>query len=265
VKPLDPASIPAALRDPSVIGARVEQAALRATEPAQQLAYDGWLLRHAPGKAKRARSINALVAGVLALEDKIAWCDSFYRQHSLPCLYRITPFAQPAKLDSVLAAAGYVALQDTRVMVSDIGASAAIDASLQTLDPRAFGEVFGALHGLPAAQTAVEADRFARVPAPAHFVALSKGGAPIACGSVAVDGDLAGVFGMVTAPAARGRGAARRIVAALLSWARGAGAAKAYLQVEADNTAARRVYAKFGFVDAYTYWYRQGEGVRRMQ
>ncbi|KDC06803.1 hypothetical protein AZ19_5105, partial [Bordetella bronchiseptica E012] len=29
-----------------------------------------------------------------------------------------------------------------------------------------------------------------------------------------------------------------------------------YLQVEPQNTAVRALYARFGFVDRYTYWYR---------
>ncbi len=41
---------------------RVEDAGLNASAPPQQRWIDGWLLRFSPGKAKRARCINA-VAG----------------------------------------------------------------------------------------------------------------------------------------------------------------------------------------------------------
>lgn len=40
---------------------RIEDAGLNASAPPQQRWLDGWLLRYCPGKAKRARCINALV------------------------------------------------------------------------------------------------------------------------------------------------------------------------------------------------------------
>ncbi len=75
-----------------------------------------------------------------------------------------------------------------------------------------------------------------------------------------MEGKLAGIFGMVTAVAHRGRGVASAIVAKLLRDARVAGAEMAYLQVEADNASARRAYSKFGFKDCYAYWYRAPSG-----
>ena len=50
--------------------ARIEDAGLNASAPAQQRLLDGWLLRFSPGKAKRARCINALSAGRLPLAEK---------------------------------------------------------------------------------------------------------------------------------------------------------------------------------------------------
>jgi hypothetical protein len=42
---------------------RIEDAGLNASAPPQQRWLDGWLLRFSPGKANRARCINALAAG----------------------------------------------------------------------------------------------------------------------------------------------------------------------------------------------------------
>lgn len=78
----------------------------------------------------------------------------------------------------------------------------------------------------------------------------------MACGQTATEGTLVGLYDVFTHPAVRGQGLARRLCAALLGQARAAGAQLAYLQVEADNPAARTIYRRLGFADAYRYHYR---------
>ncbi len=262
---LDPASIPAYLRDTrDALAARIEDAALAVAQPSQQSSYDGWLLRYSPGKAKRARSINAIDAGVLPFAEKIEHCLDFYAQHQLPCLFRITPFSQPNDLDRELTAAGFDAYQDTRVMtltLSNIAhvhvpQSAAQSGDVKWVDVERFASAFGALHGLDATKARAERERYARSAMTSAYVAQFDGDTPIACGSLAVDGELAGIFGMVTAASHRGRGVATALVAKLLDEARSVGARTAYLQVDASNAPARGTYSKFGFQDCYAYWYR---------
>ncbi|MBL7520861.1 GNAT family N-acetyltransferase, partial [Frankia sp. CNm7] len=53
-----------------------------------------------------------------------------------------------------------------------------------------------------------------------------------------------------------GGGGATAVLAALARWAVLAGARRAYLQVEQDNAAARRLYAGRGFLPVYRYTYR---------
>ena len=76
---------------------RVEEIGLNALQTQQQLFYDGWLLRLSPGKAKRARSVNAFFGSTLPLSRKIAHCERVYAEHGLPLLFRITPFVQPSR------------------------------------------------------------------------------------------------------------------------------------------------------------------------
>ena len=97
--------------------ARIEDASLNASAPPQQRWMDGWLMRYSPGKAKRARCINAVGAGRQPLADKLAWADRSYREAGLPLFVRVTPFTRPADLDPQLAALGYQKVDDTRVMV----------------------------------------------------------------------------------------------------------------------------------------------------
>ncbi len=255
----DPASIPSALRQTTdALAARIEDAALAVAQPSQQNYYDGWLLRYSPGKARRARSVNAIGAGVLPLAEKFAHCRGFYARQRLPCLFRVTPFSQPTGLDDELAAAGFGAYGDTRVMKLALAETifAVPQSAARSISAEQFATAFGTLHGLDAGKTQAERDRYARSAAPQAFVAQFDGDAPVACGSVAIDGELAGIFGMVTATLHRRRGIASALLGKLLDQARAAGARTAYLQVEMSNTAARRTYSKFGFGDCYAYWYR---------
>ncbi|MFY1848106.1 GNAT family N-acetyltransferase, partial [Achromobacter dolens] len=76
-------------------------------------------------------------------------------------------------------------------------------------------------------------------------------------GGMAVrDGDLAGLFDIVTDPAQRRKGHAAMLVEHLLAACVEDGATTAYLQVEPQNTAARALYGRYGFKDCYAYWYR---------
>jgi N-acetylglutamate synthase len=257
---LSPETIPEALRvvrDPLL--ARIEDAALTASQPGEQAFYDGWVLRYANGKAKRARSVNLLGPGERPLEEKLQFCAAFYARHGVPFMLRLTPFSPPAGIDEALARAGFAAFEDTRVMVLQLDRVEHVESPevpLVTLDPAAFGAALAALHGLDAPRAAVERDRFARSAAEGIYIGARSGGRIAGCGSAVLDGDLVGIFGMVTAAEERGRGLATCIVRELLAQARARGCTTAYLQVPYDNAAARRTYARFGFRDGYAYWYR---------
>lgn len=257
---LDLASIPAGLRevrDPVL--ARIEDAALTASQPREQAFFDGWLLRYANGKAKRARSVNLIGAGERTLDDKLAYCRAFYARHGVPFVLRMTPFSPPPGVDRAVEERGYVAAEDTRVMVAPL-ASVPPDGPevrMTALDRVAFGAALAGLHGLDPERAAIERDRYAYSVVDGIYLAVVEDGRVIACGSAVVDGDLAGIFGMVTALARRGAGVGTALVGALLRQAAARGCTTAYLQVEAGNAPARRVYSKFGFRDGYAYWYRR--------
>lgn len=241
---------------------RVEDAGLNASAPPQQRWVDGWLLRYSPGKAKRARCINALTLGRLPVELKLAQCAAVFEQAGLPMVVRITPFSQPADLDERLASLGMARIDDTRVMVLP---------SLDTLPEGTlppgwrceavqaddYAATVGAWRGSPAAQQAAHAERLRASPVQyIGFVLRADDGHVAACGQFARETDLVGLYDVFTVDAMRGRGLARLLCTALLRQAREQGARSAYLQVESDNHPARAVYQRLGFADGYGYHYR---------
>ena len=88
--------------------ARIEDAGIHATTPREQCWVDGWLVRFAPGKAKRARCIQPVASGRLSIDEKLALCLPQFAAAGLPAIVRITPFAEPAGLDAHLAMLGMV-------------------------------------------------------------------------------------------------------------------------------------------------------------
>lgn len=241
--------------------ARVEDAALNASAPPQQLWLDGWFLRLCPGKAKRARSVNAVATGRLPLEQKLARAEAVYREAGLPMVVRITPFTQPAALDTVLHARGWQRFDDTRVMVTTTLPTEQHPlppgTTLAAADAAAYAEAVGELRGSSAAQREGHAKRVALSPVPYQgWLLQTASGELLACAQFAREGELVGLYDVFTAPAARGKGLAQALCGELLVRSAREGARIGYLQVEASNAPAQAVYRRLGFVDAYGYHYR---------
>jgi GNAT superfamily N-acetyltransferase len=242
--------------------ARIEDAGLNASAPPQQRWMDGWLVRFSPGKAKRARCVNAVAAGRMPLVDKLALCRQLYAAAQLPLYFRMTPFSQPVDLDRQLERLGMRREEDTRVMVRpDLrGLESTAERRRVRIDPlghHAFAELVGRFRGSPLAQRQAHAQRLQESPVPFQgYALLDDDGVAVACGQIATEAELVGIYDVYTLEAQRGRGLATVLCAELLARARDAGATAAYLQVDAGNTPARRVYARLGFADGYAYHYR---------
>lgn len=239
---------------------RIEELSLNSSAPPGQLLYDGWIVRLAPGKAKRARSVNALFASTRPLEEKIAYCQALYAQAGLPLLFRMTPFCQPHALDAELERRGYLRLETTSVQWAPIPATI---PAVRFLDPwpiDAWVDAVARLRGTPDAQREAHRARLQGLPLAKRPFVLEEGGEVVATGLTVVEGEWAGLFDIVTHPEARRRGHGRRIVATLLDAARLLGARNAYLQVEVGNAGAIKLYETFGFAERYVYSYRGCEG-----
>ena len=241
---------------------RLEELSLNSSAPPGQLLFDGWLLRLAPGKATRARTVNAVYPSTLAVADKIAYCERVYGGARLPALFRITPFSQPPELDGELERRGYGLFDMTSVEAADIGTASPPGASpdATVMNVRAWVDAVGELRGSPAEHRAGHLARLEGMPLAMRAVAIERAGRVVATGLTIVEHDCAGLFDIVTHADERRRGHARTVVAALLRAAHGLGARHSYLQVDSANEPARRLYREFGFAERYRYWYRGREG-----
>lgn len=114
--------------------------------------------------------------------------------------------------------------------------------------PWAFGETLAEAQKRPAEEYEELARRCAGAGDQAGWFA-EDGGRPAGMVRAYADGDAVELVAMWVAPEARGRGAGRLLVDAVVDWARRRGARAVYLQHAEGNDAARRLYARCGFVD----------------
>jgi len=241
----------------------LEERAFNAWPSLQTVLHDGWLFRLSGGLTKRANSVNPLrpEGSVDAIR---AAAEDVYAKQGLPTILRLTPLAPP-EADRDLAAAGYDALDPSRVMVAPISTiSSAISSdaprdarvAIASEPSRAWLDGMARAQGIPAAQRGIHETMIGAIAMPTAFAAIAEKGEPIGFGLAVAERGAVGLFEIIVVPAHRGQGRGRAITHALLAWGRGMGADRAYLQVREQSTAALGLYTSLGFKEAYRYHYR---------
>jgi N-acetylglutamate synthase len=239
---------------------RLEELSLNSSAPPGQLLYDGWVLRLAPGKAKRARSINPVYPSAVPMAEKIAYCEQLYASVGLPAIFRITPFTQPPGLEMELEQRGYGRFDVTAVESATLQPERFDGATVEGLPLEEWVAIVGALRRSSREQCAGHLARLQGCPLAKLPAVLKVEGRVVATGLTIIEGTAAGIFDIITDETQRRAGHARRLVAGLLAHAWSRGAREAYLQVDQANTPARNLYRQFGFTERYLYWYRGRPG-----
>ena len=200
-------------------------------------------------------------AGPGELARRVAGAETFYAGYDTAARFQISPRACPGGLDTLLAERGYRRESPMSLQVASttrvLGQAPAGSLRVRSNDhpTSAWFEAWRAVHGR-GGDARSEWDMLARVERPSAYACAMSGGDVIAAGRVVADSGWAGVFGMATLPRARGKGAARAVLAALADWARAHEAGRIYLQVERDNIPALRLYERAGFREVCGYHYR---------
>jgi N-acetylglutamate synthase len=236
----------------------LEAVSARAWPAARQTTLGGWRLHASSGFSGRINACWPLGDPGQELDDAIAGTEAWYAGHNLPSRFKIVDDAAnaPATLTARLAELGYRTHTETVMMVGPAAGAPDSAVVLEEALDRRFAAVFAATADGPGdAQERLET--LARVPTPRAFARLDAAASPAAIGACAADGDWAGVFAMRTDARFRRQGLASRILSSLMAFAAGAGATRAWLQVEADNAGAIALYRGAGFAEAYRYRYWQ--------
>ncbi|MHA7962677.1 GNAT family N-acetyltransferase [Paenibacillus sp. CAU 1782] len=238
---------------------RIEEITLNGWPALQTVLYDGWLLRVSEGYTKRSNSINPIYGHSLPLDDKIAFCELFYKERGMDSVFKITPFSRPGNLDCRLEELGYRKAEHVLVQTLEL---AALQAPVHTevefsaeVDESWLGQI-AELKGLSPAQIETKRKLFSGQPLKQCFASLKADGQPVAYGNIVLEDGWAGLSDIMTNPEYRGKGYGLSLTLHLLDWAKRNGAEKAYLLVVNDNGPALNLYGKVGFATIYEYWYR---------
>lgn len=223
--------------------------------PAEEIAaLGGWRLHAARGFSGRANCCWPLAEPDRAEDAAIDQVEAWYAQRRLPALFIMAEAAALEPLRRRLEARGYRPIKPTLVMTGPLSGGDFAGVGVSDAVDDGFRALFAQVQDDPA-DAAERIGTLQRLSRPRAFASVVSAGRTVAIGASAIEGDWAGIFGMRTAPDHRRKGLARAVIAALSDTARGAGAARAYLQVEADNAPAITLYQALGFATAYRYHY----------
>jgi len=234
--------------------AALERDTVAAVAPPEMLELGDWLVPLDNGPIGRAKSAVPLRhdLGPEAVGKVVA----AYRDRGLKPAFRIADVAGLEPVRAALTTHGLAPEQPTIFKIGFVSQLAGFsEASARILDQpdKAWAGVFLG-EGFDPADGAHRVAALTRSPG-AVYGAAGEGGRTQAVGVMSFGARWAGIHGMRTAPAHRGKGLASAILAALGRAAQAQGFEQVFLQVEEANPA-RRIYraAGFGPVWRYRYW-----------
>lgn len=239
---------------------RIEELSMNAWPSMQTHLYDGWILRFSEGYTKRANSINPLYSSTIAPKEKIAACESLYRDKKLPAVFKLIGRGQQIGLEKELIGMGYGKLDETAVMTANLNLSkgeASSSLTYETAFTDAWEDGFIACNAINPAYETVLRKMLRSILVKKIIVSKSVDGAIIACGFGVMEQGYVGIFDIVVDKAYRGKGIGKEVVQSILGRAEEEGAETAYLQVLKGNLVAENLYSALGFVESYRYWYRK--------
>ncbi len=226
---------------------------MAAVAPPETLEIGGWMVPLDNGTIGRAKSAVPLrhdigPAAIAQIEDA-------YRSRGLKPAFRL---ADVPTLESVFAELTRRGLTPDQPTIFKTGTVAKLSAFsdvsvciLEKPDDAWAGVFLG--DGFDPTDGAHRVAALTRSPG-AIYAAAGEGGATQAVGVMSFGAQWAGIHGMRTAPAHRGKGHASAILAAMGRVAQARGFERVFLQVEEPNPA-RRIYRAAGFSPIWRYHY----------
>lgn len=243
---------------------RLEAAGFRAW-PAATVEYEGsWQKRLTPGHpTRRPNCLVPLDPGdTRDIAARVAEVEAWYAKAGQPLIIKETPLCPPS-LIALLADNGWQSEGEVLVQTASLADYAQMQGldMIPSHDVSRFVEACAIVEGTgKTPREAMQRLFGALQPEAGMFILGETSAQPQAVALCVHDGELAGIQQVAVAAGERQRGYGTQITVAALKWGRLRGATTGWLQVEAANLPARKLYEKLGFQDVYRYryWRRAG-------
>jgi len=232
---------------------QLELAAADTWSPDITAVIDGWKVSSNGGFSRRLNSATALGIAETSLEAKRS-VSGWLAEGGAPLVVRVTPLSDPGTVESCERNWYLEERDETLVLTRSIGPTPA-GRGVVFVDPidDGFVDEFFAFNG----RRPVDDDAWQRMVRRIEPDATGLWAEGTAVGFVAVSGPVAYTYSVAVHPDERRSGVGTRIMAAAQAWAGERGARSMALQVLGTNKAARGLYERLGFSEAYRYHYLQ--------
>ncbi|CCV06486.1 GCN5-related N-acetyltransferase [Mesorhizobium metallidurans STM 2683] len=238
---------------------RMEEACREAWPAAAETVVEGWLLRRSGGRIRRANSANPLRGKRGAPDAVLDAAESYYIGHGQTPLFRVPDIA--AELETALDRRGYDWEGGTIHLHAGIDELSGGSDGQVAVSPTPGEDWFAARFRMGTyddTERRVFRDMTGLISGDKAFVSCERDNEIAALAYGVIRDGLLVVESVETDARFRQQGLGRKTVGGLIDWARRAGASAASLQVVADNTPARALYASLGFSrELYRYHYRR--------
>jgi len=232
--------------------AAIERAAAITWSPDERTTLAGWDLVSSAGFTRRTNCATPTSSSSTELEVRAA-VENWLRERGSPLVVRITPLADKQVVDRLAAAWGLERVDETVVMTKRLTSAPPGHSSIVAPDEAVFAEELLRLNKRPADAITAWTRMVRRLGDEA--VGIWNKGRAVGLATVA-DG-MAAIYSVAVEATHRRLGLATDVMAVAESWAKGRGAANAFLQVRDDNDAARIMYSSLGYEEQYRYHYLQ--------
>jgi ribosomal protein S18 acetylase RimI-like enzyme len=238
---------------------RLEEISMNAWPSIYTTVYDGWLLRYSYGLTKRANCIIPIYGTKINTEEKITFCEQFYKNRNIDVIFKMSSEVFPHNLDSILESKGYDSIDETSVQTLKLIKTKENNKQINwdiNENVNKWISKFSTLVPRNSDQSPTLKMILSRIITPRYLLSTTIKDETVACGLGVLEGDYLGLFSIIVNEKYRNRGYATAIVNKLLDLGMNDGAKEIYLQVMSKNKPAMKLYSKMGFKQIYKYWYR---------
>lgn len=223
--------------------------------------YGQWFLRANDGVTRRANSVFPLGSPPASdLQEAVGMCVSFYKERGILPRFQVTSASRPAGLDASLENLGFTFEMRTYMQTAPIDRlldfEPTVNVEILAQPDNNWIDSYKRVGGFSKQHLKARADLMRRINLCKAFALARVDDIIAGVGVGVLEGAWLGIFGIKTISSQRRKGVGTAVNHALAAWGAQQGARRAYLQVEASNDSALKLYSKMGFETEYHYWYR---------